>query len=233
MPPPTYSSGCFASAIRETISRAVARSSDGLRKRARVGLEPRKQARVHFRGKYVHRNVHQHRTRLPALGQQERLVDDLREELRIVDAPGALHERPVDFVLRAVGMQVHFLVRVFAEIVRGHIAGDDHHRNAIERGIGHAGRGVGEPGTQVRQQHRRLARDARVAVGGVRGHLLVAHVDEFDAAARHGGQHGDVGVAAQAEHVAHAALLQVAHQVIGDGVFHYIVSVLKNSPNNS
>ena len=114
-----------ASAILVTISRAVARSSDGLRRRARIGLEPREQARIHFRRKHVHRNVDQHRTRLPALGQQERLVDDLRKQLRIVDAPGALHERPIDFILRAVGVQVHFLVRVLAEVVRGHIAGDD------------------------------------------------------------------------------------------------------------
>ncbi len=82
------------------------------------------------------------------------------------------------------------------------------------------------PGPEVREQHRGFARDARVAIGGMRGDLLVAHVDEFDAAPRHGGQHGDVGVAAEAEHVAHAALLQVAHQVIGDCVSHYIVSVL-------
>ena len=40
----------------------------------------------------------------------------------------------------------------------------------------------------------------------------------------HGRQHGDVRVAAQAEHVAHAAPLQVTHQVIGDCVLHVIVT---------
>ena len=199
-----------------------------LAQRACVGIEPREQARVDFRREHVHRHVDQHRTRLPALGQQECLVDDLRKQFRIVDAPGALHERPIDLVLRAVGVQVHFLVRMFAEVVRGHIAGDHHHGNAVERRVGDAGRGIGEAGPQVRQQHRRLARDARVAVGGMRGDLLVAHVDELDPALRHGRQHGDVRVAAQAEDVAHAAPLEVAHQVIGDCVFHrrYSVSVL-------
>ena len=66
------------------------------------------------------------------------------QQFRIVDAPGALHEWPIDLVLRAVGMQVHFLVRMFAEVVRGNVAGDHHHRNAVERRVGDAGRGIGE-----------------------------------------------------------------------------------------
>ena len=81
-----------------------------------------------------------------ALGQRERLFDDLGEEVRRVDAPRALDERPVDLVLRRVRVQVHFLVRVLAVVVRRHVAGDHHHRDRVERGVGHAGRGVGEPG---------------------------------------------------------------------------------------
>ena len=102
------------------------------------------------------------------------------KRFRIVDAPRALDEGPIDFVLRAVGVQVHFLVRVLAEVVRGHIASDHHHGDAVESCIGDAGRGIGEPGAKVREQHRSLACDARVAVGRMRGYLLMAHVDEFD-----------------------------------------------------
>jgi hypothetical protein len=55
---------------------------------------------------------------LSALREQERFVDDLGEQVRIVDAPRALNERPIDLVLRAVGVQIHFLMRVLAEVVR-------------------------------------------------------------------------------------------------------------------
>jgi hypothetical protein len=129
-------------------------------------------------------------------------------------------------VLRAVGVQVHFLVWVLAEVVRGHVSGDHHHGNAVEGRVGDTGRGIGEPWAKMREQHRSLAGDPRVAVGRVRGNLLVAHVDEVDRTRRHRREHGNVGVAAQPEYVAHAAFLEVAHQVIRNGVFHHIVSVL-------
>jgi hypothetical protein len=115
---------------------------------------------------------------------------------------------------------------VLAEVVRGHIAGDHHHGDAVESCIGDAGRGIGEPGAKMREHHRSLACDARVTVGRMRGHLLMAHIDEFDRARRHCREHGDVGMAAQPEYVAYAALLEIAHQVIRNGVFHHIASVL-------
>ena len=49
-----------------------------------------------------------------------------------------------------------------------------------ERG-GDAGHGVGEPRTRGRDHTAELAGLARVAVGGVRGDLFVAHVDDADA----------------------------------------------------
>ena len=193
----------------------------GLVQRLRVRQHALPQADVDFLGEDVHRHVDQHRAGPPALGQRERLLDDLGEQMRRIHAPRPLHERPVDLVLRRVGMQVHFLVRMLAEVVRRHVAGNHHHRDRVERRIGHAGRGVGEPGRQVRQQHRRLLRRARVAVGRVRGDLLVPRVDELDLLAlRQRGEHGDVRMAAEAEDVLDAARLEVLHQLVRDRVFH-------------
>ena len=61
--------------------------------------------------------------------------------------------------------------------------------------------------------------------------LLVPDVDELDAAVRHRREDRDVRVAAQTENVADAPALQVAHEMIGDCVFHearagYSVSLL-------
>ena len=67
----------------------------------------------------------------------------------LVDPPGPLDERPVDLELGAVGVEVDLLVGVPAEVVRRDVAGDDHHRDAVEGGVGDAGGGVGEPGAEV------------------------------------------------------------------------------------
>ena len=114
-------------------------------------------------------------------------------------------------------MQVHLLVGVPAEVVRGHVAGDDHHRDAIEGGVGHAGGGVGEAGAEVAENDRGPSGDPRVAIGGVRGDLFVPHVDELDAAVGHGGEHRDVGVSAEPEDVADTAPFQVADELFGSG----------------
>ena len=110
--------GVFAGEQLATISAAVSSSSDGLCSDLRVALQRARTARRRSSlGEDVHRHVDQHRSRPAALGERERLLDDLGKEVRPIDAPGALHERPVDLVLRRVGVQVHFLVRVLAVVV--------------------------------------------------------------------------------------------------------------------
>ncbi len=105
--------------------------------------------------------------------------------------------------------------------MRRHVAGDHDHRDRVERRVGDAGRGVGEAGGEVRQQHRGLVRRPRVAVRRVRGDLLVPRVDELDLPAlRQRGQHGDVGVAAEAEDVLDASRLEILHQLVGNQVLH-------------
>ena len=80
----------------------------------------------------------------PVCGQVERALDDARQIGGAIDAVDALAERPVDLELIRVLVQVHFLVRMPAVVVGRHVAGDHHHRDRVERGVGHAGRGVGQ-----------------------------------------------------------------------------------------
>ena len=145
-----------------------------------VGQHALEQGRVDLLGENVHGHVDQHRPGAPALGENEGLLEDLREQMGRVHAPGALDERPVDFHLGSIRVQVDLLVRVLPEIVGRHVAGDHHHGNGVQRSVGHARGGVGQAGAQVRQQHRRLAGRPRVAVGGMGGDLLMPGVDELD-----------------------------------------------------
>jgi hypothetical protein len=72
----------------------------------------------------------------------------------------------------------------------------------------------------VREHDRGLARGTRIAVGDVRGDLLMARVDEFHRAVLELGEHRDIGVAAQAEDVLHAAIGEVLDELLGDELFH-------------
>ena len=154
---------------------------------------------------------------MSVLGEEERLVDDLRKQFGLVDPPGPLDEGPVDLELGTVGVEVDLLMGVPAEVVRWNVAGDDDHRDAVEGGIGDAGGGVRETGTEVAEDHRRPAGDAGVAVGGVGGDLFVAHVDEVDRAVGHRREDGDVGVPTQPEDMADAAPFEVGDELFGDG----------------
>ncbi len=157
----------------------------------------------------------------PLCGERECLFDDFREQVRLIGAPRALDERPIDLVLRRVRVQVHFLVRMLAVVVARNVAGDDDHRHRVERGVRHAGGRVGEARTEVRQHDRRLFLRAGVAVGRVRGDLLVPDVDELDLLALlQRGQHRDVRVAAQPEDVLDAARFEVLHQLVRNQILH-------------
>ena len=70
---------------------------------------------------------------------------------------------------------VDFLKCVRAQHLAGDVAGDADDRNRIEHGGGDAGDEVGCAGAAGGDGHAHLARGARVAVGHVRGALLVAH----------------------------------------------------------
>ena len=75
---------------------------------------------------------------------------------------------------------VDFLEGVRAEHFAGDIAGDADHRDGIEHGGGDAGDEVGCAGTAGGHGNAHFAGGARVAVGHVRGALLVADKDVVD-----------------------------------------------------
>ncbi len=76
---------------------------------------------------------------------------------------------------------VHVLER--AHVGEGARAGaaDDDHRDAAALGVGDGGDGVRHAGARGDSAHARSPGDARVAVGGVAGRLLVPDVDDADA----------------------------------------------------
>ena len=104
-----------------------------------------------------------------------------------------------------------------AVVVGGHVAGDHHHGDAIEGGVGDAGGRVGETRTEVAENDRGPSSDTRVPVGGMRGDLFVPHVDELDLAVGHGGEDRDVGVSAETEDVADAAPFQIVDELFSSG----------------
>ena len=131
--------GFSALAKLVTISRAVSSSIDGFFSARVFSATRSKLSDGMTLAENIHRHVDQHRAGLAAFGQVERLFQDFGHQFGPVHPPGAFHEGAVDFPLRRVGVQVDLLVRVLAVVMRRNIAGDDHHRDAIERGIGHAG----------------------------------------------------------------------------------------------
>src|SRR5688572_10768180 len=71
------------------------------------------------------------------------------------------------------------------------------------------------------QHHARLSGGPRVTIGSVRSDLLVSRVDELDGAALKRTQHRNVRVPAKAEHVLHAARLEIPDQLVRNKVLHF------------
>ena len=126
-PPPAYSTGPLGRGQRVDDARGRRRiqSLPGDLRRHLV-------ERVHREvgGEHVHRHVHEHRTGTPRLRQMERALHDARQILDAIDAVHALAERPEDLELIGVLMQVHFLMRMPAVVVRRHVAGNHDHRES-------------------------------------------------------------------------------------------------------
>src|SRR4030095_8044084 len=75
---------------------------------------------------------------------------------------------------------VAFLERVQADRMGGHLAGDDHHRDAVHVGRGDAGHRIGDTGTRGDHGDAHFAGGARITVSGVNGGLFVAHQHVLD-----------------------------------------------------
>ena len=111
-------------------------------------------------------------------------------------------------------MQIHFLIRMAAVVVRRDVARDHEHRHRNERRVGDAGGRIGQPRAEVRQHDARLTGDARVAVRGVSGDLFVARRDETDPALAQRIEQRNHGVTAQAEDHLDADPFQVVGQLV-------------------
>ena len=178
-----------------------------------IGALP--QVLLHLTGEHVHGHVHQDGAGTAGLGQTEGAVQDVRQSLHVVHPPQALAHGLQQLVLVAVLVHLDLLVGVTAVVVAGHVAGDDHHGDGVQGGVGHAGDDVGQAGAQVAHDHRGLVGDAGVAVGGGGGDGLVPGADVAQLlAAGQGVQHTDDGMAAQAEQFGDPPALQVVHQQI-------------------
>ena len=122
----------------------------------------------------VDRQVDQHRAGAALAADPERLAERPRQLRGLLDLVGPLADGPGDLD------DVDRLERLLVEHVGARLAGDADHRDRVgERRV--------EPGDHVRagragraDRDPRLAGDPRVAVGGVRAALLVAHADVAD-----------------------------------------------------
>ena len=114
-------------------------------------------------------DVDQHRPGAPAHRNLKCVADRVRNVLCLVHKEVVLGHGQRD------AGDVHFLKRVGAEHLAGHVAGDADHRNGIEHCGGNAGDEIGCAGAAGGDCNAHLARGARIAVGHVRRALLVPH----------------------------------------------------------
>jgi hypothetical protein len=144
----------------------------------------------------------------------EGALDDAREIARVLDPIDSLTERAVDLVLIRVLVQVHFLVRMPSMEVRLDVPGNGHHRDRIERGVRNPGGSVGQARAKMREKYSGLTGRSRVAVGRVRGDLLVPRADVADPAVSERVEHRDDRMPGQAEDDLDAEALEVVGQQI-------------------
>ena len=119
-------------------------------------------------------DVHDHRTRPPALGDVERLAKRARERARVLHEVVVLDAGPGD------AHAVDFLERVAPDRVTRHLTGDHHHRRGVHVGGGDAGHRVGRSRAGGHEHDAGPARHPRIAVRHVGRALLVAHQDVLD-----------------------------------------------------
>ena len=168
-----------------------------------------------FVAEHIHGDIDHNGAGAAGLCQTECLVQNVGQAFRIVNAPNALGNGLKQAVLGGIAVHDHFLMGMAAKVVAGHIAADHHHGNAVQAGVGNAGQGVGEAGSQMAHQHGSLVRQAGVAIGCMGSDLLVAGRNKLQlGGAAHAVQQADHGVAAQAEYILNAAALEIVNNAV-------------------
>jgi hypothetical protein len=98
------------------------------------------------------------------IGHVARILD---QEVVLDDGPGDAH-------------RVAFLEGIQADGMRRHLAGDDHHGDAVHVGRGNAGDGIGHARAGGDQRHADVTRGAGVTIGRMHRRLLMAHQHVLD-----------------------------------------------------
>ena len=146
----------------------------------------------------VFRDVDVNRARTSRRGDVERLTERRRNFVRARHQVVVLGNRQRD------AGHVGFLKRIGPDELAAHLAGDAHDRRRVQhrrRDAGHHVRGAGARGGD---RDTDSAARPRVAVGHVRGALLVAHEDVADGIIEHGVVGRQNRPARIAEHVGHS-----------------------------
>ncbi len=120
-------------------------------------------------------DVDHDRARAPGTRDVERLVQDARKLVHVLDEIIVLGAGPRD------ADRVAFLEGIVADQVRRHLPGDADDRNRIHQRVGQSGDGVGRAGARCDQHDADFAGRARIALCRVHGALLVADEDVLDA----------------------------------------------------
>ncbi len=182
---------------------------------------------VDLHGENIHGNGNQHGARAAGDRKAKGLVHHLGKELRPVHPPGPLHEGAVNLVLAGICVEVHFLVGMTPEITARDVTCNDHHGDRVQRGLSHAGRGVGDPGAEVSEKHARnpTSLSPGIAVGGMGSYLLMTDGHEMDAAFLERIEETDDGVAAQAKNLLHTTGLEKLHELERNKIFLHILSL--------
>ena len=118
---------------------------------------------------HVFRNIHHHRAWAAAARNMERLFHRLGEMF------GVFHQKIVLDDGSGDANGVAFLKRIQPNGVRGHLARDDDHWNAVHVGGGNTGNGIRYAWARRDQRHADIARGTGIAVSRVHSSLLVAH----------------------------------------------------------
>ena len=117
----------------------------------------------------VFRDIYHHRAGTASAGNVKSFFQRHRQVARIFDEEVVLDDGARD----ADGVALLECIQTDSRC--GHLAGDDHHRDAVHVGGGNAGDGVGHAGAGSDQGHADVAGGARIAVSGVHCSLLMAH----------------------------------------------------------
>ena len=162
----------------------------------------------------VLRHVDEHRTGATGGGDVERLPDHPRDVGRVGDQPVVLGDRHGD----ADG--VALLEGVGPDHRVGHLAGDDHQRDAVHVGVAERRDDVGRRRAAGDHGHAGAAGHVRVPLGHVAGALLVAHEDVADRRVDQRVVDGEDRTAGEAEHDLGVLHLEALDQCLGSGELH-------------